>query len=223
MSINDRRLSRRHIIGAASIGAAALWTPRLVRPGAAALAASSSCVLTPEVTEGPYWIANHLTRRDVTDGQSGIPLLLHLSVENAATCRPIQGADVEIWHSNARGVYSGVQGNTTHFLRGHQKTGSKGLAIFKTIYPGWYPGRTPHIHVKVHVGGNTVHTGQLFFKDTVSDSVYRHGAYASHGEPDTANSRDNIYAQAGGTRAQLALRKRSGGGFVGAITMGVKT
>ena len=128
-----------------------------------------------------------------------------------------------IEYASAKGVYSDVQGNTRHFLRGHQKTNSHGLAIFRTIYPGWYTGRTPHIHVKVHVGGNTVHTGQLFFKDAISDAVYRHGAYASHGEPNTTNARDSIYAQAGGGSAQLHLRRRSGAsGYVGTITMGVR-
>src|SRR5205085_2387932 len=84
-------------------------------------AAAGSCILTPEVAEGPYWVPNHLYRRDVTDGQRGTPLILHLYVENASTCKPIAGADVEIWHASAKGVYSDVQGNTRHFLRGHQK------------------------------------------------------------------------------------------------------
>ena len=220
--MKEHKLSRRDALGAAAAGAAGLWVPRLILPHANA-AAAGSCILTPEVTEGPYWVPNHLYRRDVTDGQRGTPLILHLYVENASTCKPIAGADVEIWHASAKGVYSDVQGNTRHFLRGHQKTNSHGLAIFRTIYPGWYTGRTPHIHVKVHVGGNTVHTGQLFFKDAISDAVYRHGAYASHGEPNTTNARDSIYAQAGGGSAQLHLRRRSGAsGYVGTITMGVR-
>src|SRR4051794_40281854 len=62
--------------------------------------AASTCVLTPEATEGPYWIANGLTRRNVTSGQTGIPLWLYLKVEDSSTCEPIKGADVEIWHAN---------------------------------------------------------------------------------------------------------------------------
>ena len=176
-------------------------------------------LLTPGVYNSAYYEHSFLARSmgiEIVEGRD-------LYVENASTCKPIAGADVEIWHASAKGVYSDVQGNTRHFLRGHQKTNSHGLAIFRTIYPGWYTGRTPHIHVKVHVGGNTVHTGQLFFKDAISDAVYRHGAYASHGEPNTTNARDSIYAQAGGGSAQLHLRRRSGAsGYVGTITMGVR-
>jgi protocatechuate 3,4-dioxygenase beta subunit len=183
---------------------------------------AAACTLTPEVTEGPYWIPNKLTRRDVTDGQPGTPLSLHLYVEDASTCKPINGADVEIWHANAGGAYSGVNGNSKHWLRGHQKANAAGLAIFRTVYPGWYPGRTPHIHVKVHVGGREVHTGQLFFSDKVSAAVYAGGAYASHGQQDVKNSGDNIYAQAGSGSALLRLRKRAGRkGYVGTLTMGV--
>src|SRR5438105_1837484 len=80
--------------------------------------ATVSCVLSPEVTAGPYYVANHLTRRNVTDGRPGVPLRLHLTVVDARTCKPIKGADVEIWHADALGVYSGVNGNSKHFLRG---------------------------------------------------------------------------------------------------------
>ncbi|HEY3020086.1 MAG TPA: intradiol ring-cleavage dioxygenase, partial [Solirubrobacteraceae bacterium] len=185
--------------------------------------AATSCVLAPEVTEGPYWIANHLTRRDITEGRAGIPLSLHLTVVDATSCKPITGADVEIWHADAKGVYSGVQGNSGHFLRGHQRADANGRVVFHTIYPGWYRGRTPHIHLKVHVGGSVVHTGEVFFRDAVSGAVYRTSAYRSHGQADTTNANDNIYADAGGSRALLKLTKRSKGkGYVGAITLGVK-
>jgi protocatechuate 3,4-dioxygenase beta subunit len=141
-------------------------------------------------------------------------------VEDASTCRPIAGADVEIWHANAAGAYSGVNGNSKHWLRGHQKADAKGLVIFKTVYPGWYPGRTPHIHVKVHVGGNVVHTGQLFVPDRVSAAVYRTGAYAAHGQQNVKNSGDNIYSQAGAGKAVLHMRNRGGShGYVGSLAM----
>jgi protocatechuate 3,4-dioxygenase beta subunit len=186
--------------------------------------AASTCVLTPEVTEGPYWIANGLTRRDITSGQTGIPLLLYLTVEDSSTCEPISGADVELWHANRLGAYSGVNGNSQRYLRGHQKSTEKGLVTFKTIYPGWYRGRTPHIHVKVHVGGSVVHTGQLFFPDTVSSAVYKTSRYKSHGQADTKNAADSIYADAGGSRAKLRLTRRSGSkGYLGTMTMIVQS
>jgi protocatechuate 3,4-dioxygenase beta subunit len=95
--------------------------------------------------------------------------------------------------------------------------------IFDTIYPGWYRGRAPHIHLKVHVGGTVVHTGQLFFADPISDAVYRTAHYKSHGQPDTTDAKDSIYKQAGGSSALLKLTTRAGSsGYLGAMTLGVK-
>ena len=153
---------------------------------------------------------------------------------NASTCKAIKNADVEIWHADASGLYSGFgsspgQGssNTKRYLRGHQKADAGGKLSFLTIYPGWYRGRTPHIHVKVHVGGDTVHTGQLFFKDTVSDRVYATSHYKSHGEPDTTNAEDSIYKQAGGSAALVALTRRSktslAKGYNGSAVLAVRT
>src|SRR5262245_3879060 len=108
-----------------------------------------ACVLAPEQTEGPYYVEDAAVRRNVTEGKPGIPLSLRLTVVNASNCRAIKGALVEIWHCDAEGVYSGVSQQGTEndlFLRGVQRTGAKGLASFRTIYPGWYPGRTVHIH-----------------------------------------------------------------------------
>jgi protocatechuate 3,4-dioxygenase beta subunit len=149
-------------------------------------------------------------------------LTLRLTVVDASTCRPIKGATVEIWHCDAGGVYSGFgegAGNRT-FLRGAQRTDAKGLARLRTIYPGWYQGRTVHIHVKVHVGGNVVHTGQLYFSDAVTDAVYTRAPYSSRPGRSTRNATDGIYAS-GGRRSLLALRK-SGAGYIGTITMGVR-
>jgi protocatechuate 3,4-dioxygenase beta subunit len=224
MSEQKSPLSRRDAFARLGLGAGAVVVGSRIPGwfGGLGSAQAASCTLTPEVTEGPYWVPNKLTRRDVRDGQAGTPLVLHLYVEDASTCKPITGADVEIWHANAAGVYSGVQGNTKHWLRGHQRTNARGLATFTTIYPGWYPGRTPHIHVKVHVGGNVVHTGQLFMPDAVSAAVYRTGAYAAHGQQDLRNSRDNIYAQAGAGKAVMTMRNRGSKGYVGTLAMGVK-
>jgi protocatechuate 3,4-dioxygenase beta subunit len=200
-------------------------------PGAAgsaepdAAAAASTCILTPEATEGPYWIPNHLTRRNITEGRPGLALRLRLTVVDATRCKTIKGADVELWHADASGVYSGFgsSASSQRFLRGHQRADAHGLVIFDTIYPGWYRGRTPHIHIKVHVGGSVVHTGQLFFNDVTSDAVYRTAKYEGRGEPDTSNAQDMIYRQAGGSKAQLHLSKRSAGrGYVGSIAVGVK-
>jgi protocatechuate 3,4-dioxygenase beta subunit len=178
-----------------------------------------SCVLTPELTEGPYYVTGEKVRRNITDGRAGVPLALALTVVDASTCKPIKGASVDIWHCDALGVYSGVQGNTGTFMRGVQHSDLNGLARFTTVYPGWYSGRAVHIHVKVHIGGNVVHTGQFFFNDALTDSVYARAPYNTRGARDVRDSSDSIYRN-GGSKSLLSVKK-SGSGYVGAITMGV--
>ena len=105
-------------------------------------------------------------------------------------------------------------------MRGVQRTSAKGLALFRTVYPGWYQGRTVHIHVKVHLGGNVVHTGQLYFPDSVTDAVYKKAPYATRPNRTTRNADDSIYRN-GGKRSQVSLRKTNAGVYVATITMGV--
>jgi protocatechuate 3,4-dioxygenase beta subunit len=244
MSTDDLSLSRRGLIGVLGGGVAS------VAFGARALTALgadektvATCVLTPEVTEGPYWIDNKLTRHDIREGKSGLPLVLEFTIVNARTCKPIKNADVEIWHADAGGNYSGFDGGSsgggpggpgggtpqtkTRYLRGHQRSNAVGEAGFLTIFPGWYRGRTPHVHMKVHIGAadRVVHTGQVFFNETIQSSVYRTGVYASRGQADTSHARDMIYAQAGGSRAVARLGPRPGGvrGYLGKIVIGVAT
>src|SRR6266516_7771427 len=190
--------------------------------GPAAVASGAvSCVLTPEQTEGPYYLANEKLRRDITEGRPGVPLLLRLRVVDASTCKPIKGAAVDVWHADAVGVYSGFgsgSGSRT-FMRGIQRTDANGLARFRSVYPGWYQGRTVHIHVKVHVAGNVVHTGQLYFPDSLTDRVFRRKPYNRRGKRTTRNANDSVFVN-GGKRSMLSLRK-SGGAYVAAITMGV--
>ena len=138
---------------------------------------------------------------------------------STSNCKPLKAAAVDIWHADASGVYSGVAGNSGTFLRGVQKTDRNGLAVFETIYPGWYQGRAVHIHVKVHVRGNVVHTGQLYFPDTLTDAVYRRAPYSSRPSRDTRNANDSVFRN-GGKRSLLSLR-RNGTGYLGTIRMGV--
>jgi protocatechuate 3,4-dioxygenase beta subunit len=200
--------------------AAAGWRADEAGAGPAAVASGAvSCVLTPEMTEGPYYLPDEAVRRNITEGRPGTPLSLHLTVVSVSSCKPIAGAKVDVWHADASGVYSGVQGNTGTFMRGIQPTNAKGLALFDTVYPGWYTGRAVHIHVKVHLGGNVVHTGQLFFPDTLTDAVYAKSPYSSRPSRDTRNANDSIFRN-GGSRSMLHLT-RSGSGYVGAIVLGV--
>jgi protocatechuate 3,4-dioxygenase beta subunit len=150
-------------------------------------------------------------------------LLLRLTVVDVSTCKPIKGAAVDIWHCDAAGVYSGTSVQDTEdetFLRGIQKTDARGVATFRTIYPGWYPGRTVHIHVRVSLGGNIVHTGQLYFPDTLTDRVYKRSPYNGRPGRFTRNAADSIFRN-GGSRSMLRLAK-AGAGYTGAITMGVQ-
>ena len=191
--------------------------------GPAAVAAGLvTCILTPEQTEGPYYIANGRLRRDIRDGHRGIALDLRTTVVDASTCRPVKGALVEIWHCDAAGLYSGFGGGASSrtFLRGGQRADAKGVARFTTIYPGWYPGRTVHIHVKVHIGGSVVHTGQIYFNDAVTDTVYRKAPYRSRGARTTRNADDSIFRN-GGNRSQVRLAKAASGGYVATIALGV--
>ncbi len=190
--------------------------------GPAAVASGAvTCVLSPELTEGPYYLAGEKVRRDVTEGKPGTKLALRLTVVDASTCKPIRGASVEIWHADASGDYSGFgagSGNRT-FLRGVQRTGADGMAGFDTLYPGWYPGRTVHIHVKVHVRGSVVHTGQLFFADSVSDAVYRRAPYTKRPNRATRNADDAIFVNGG--RNSIMKVKKQGIGYTASIVMGV--
>jgi protocatechuate 3,4-dioxygenase beta subunit len=224
MDENSTLTRRESLLAAGGLVAAALL-PEVADAASGPAGVSSgaiSCVLTPEMTEGPYYVPSEKVRRTITEGKPGVALDLRLTVVNASTCKPIRNAVVDIWHADAGGVYSGdIAGNPgTNFLRGVQRTDKSGLALFKTIYPGWYQGRAVHIHVKVYLSGNVVHTGQLFFNESVSNAVYKRAPYRTHGTTaDTPNASDSIYRN-GGSRSLLAVQK-AGTGYVGRITMGV--
>src|SRR4051794_13076651 len=224
MSEGRRGLSRREAIAGAAAAGAGAGLFVLLRGGpdeaGSAVSAAPDCVLAPEQTEGPYYIDNHLIRSDIRDGRKGLPLSLRLQVVDASTCKPTRGATVEVWHCDAVGRYSGFNA-PGKFLRGGLRTDSTGHVTFKTIYPGWYQGRTTHIHVKVHVGGEVVHTGQLYFADATTAAVYRsRWPYRSRGQKDTPNSADMVFAS-GGRRSMLRLSK-GGSGYVGRLALGVR-
>jgi protocatechuate 3,4-dioxygenase beta subunit len=178
------------------------------------------CILSPELTEGPYYIDLDRVRSDITEGRPGTPLELTVNVVDGDSCEPIGDAAVDVWHCDASGVYSGVQGDDGTFLRGIQMTDSSGEAVFRTIYPGWYTGRAVHIHVKVHVGGTDTYTGQLYFDGSVTDAVYATDPYSARPGPDTSNESDGLFAQ-GGDQTIVSVSP-AGDGYGGAITLGVR-
>lgn len=219
----DRRLLLR-TLALLPAGAA---LPASVRRAAAeaGLVAANVCLLSPETTEGPFYVDPRLVRRDVTEGRPGVPLGLTLQVVDE-DCQPVAGARVDVWHCDALGNYSGVRqpggvntvGET--FLRGTQGTDGAGVARFATIWPGWYRGRTPHVHLKVFLDAGTVLTSQLFFPDGVSEALYRVAEpYAGRGGPDTPNARDGIARRAG--RAAVARVEGDVSGMAAALVVGI--
>ncbi|AFZ60758.1 intradiol ring-cleavage dioxygenase [Anabaena cylindrica FACHB-243] len=186
-----------------------------------------ACVVSPEQTEGPYFIDEKLKRSDIrsdpADGsvKEGVPLqlTLHLSFLESNACIPLVGAIVDVWHCDALGVYSDVTDRNFNtvgkkFLRGYQLTDAKGNVQFTTIYPGWYQGRTVHIHFKVRTNGRSGQshefTSQLYFDDAVSDRVYSQAPYASKGQRSLKNTDDRIFA-GGGEQMLLKLTKNAQG------------
>jgi protocatechuate 3,4-dioxygenase beta subunit len=227
MDENTPITRRRSLLGLAGLiaaGAGLELAPAAAGAGPAGVASGRiTCVLTPELTEGPYYIAGEKVRRNITEGKPGVALTLKTTVLDASSCKPIENAAVDIWHADAGGTYSGFGAGASSrtFLRGIQRTDATGAASFQTIYPGWYPGRAVHIHVKVHVAGNVVHTGQLFFPDSVTDAVYRRSPYSRRPNRDLRNARDSIYVN-GGSKGLLHVAKR-GAGYLATVTMGVHT
>ncbi len=194
--------------GAASASASAIAT---AAASAAIATALPACVVAPELTEGPYYVDVDLERSDIRTNTSdnapveGATLMLDWIVSQAdgSACMPMEGVVVDVWHCDALGVYSGVQGNAGDFLRGFQRTDANGRASFTTVYPGWYQGRAVHIHFKIRIdpeaSAGFEFTSQLFFDDEFSKGVYATGVYAQKGPQDQLNSTDQIYNQSGGT------------------------
>lgn len=178
---------------------------------------NNSCILTPEVTQGPYYVTGEFVRKNVTEDQEGVPLTLDIQVIDVNTCDPLPAVYLEQWHCNATGVYGGIiangNGNTADasninatFLRGIQKSDTDGVLTFETIVPGHYTGRTPHIHVLAHLnasllenatisGGTIGHVGQLFFDQDLITQVEATAPYNTNTQNLTLNSEDSIMEQ----------------------------
>ncbi len=194
-----------------SASASAAATAIATASAAAIASAIPSCVVVPELTEGPYYLDVNLERSDIRantgDGAISEGAVLELgwivSQVDGDACAPLEGVIVDVWHCDALGVYSGVSGDTGDFLRGHQRTDSNGAASFTTVYPGWYSGRAVHIHFKIRTDPDAAAgfeaTSQLFFDDAFSAEVFSNGVYAAKGTQDTPNDTDGIFGQSGGT------------------------
>ena len=203
--------------------------------GTTASESAGSCMtLMSSVTEGPYYLDGALVRKDITEGKSGVPLTLRLTVVDATDgCTPVPGAAVEIWHCDAWGYYSGYttanpggsapaeseDGSTANdntYLRGYQIANANGVVKFETIFPGWYTPRTCHIHLKVHTGGQKEdgtyeggkvnYTGQLFFDDEIAEQIFTLEPYSKHSGSYTTLDNDMVYDGGGASSGLLTLK-----------------
>ena len=174
----------------------------------------SGCVVRPQQTEGPYFVDESLNRSDIrsdpSDGSikpgARLDLAFKVSRLSADVCAPLAGALVDVWHCDHLGVYSDVEDpdfNTVgkKFLRGYQATGPDGVARFTTIYPGWYHGRTVHVHFKIRSAPSRApgfeFISQLYFDDTLTDEVHARPPYAAKGRRNRRNSEDGIFSRGG--------------------------
>src|ERR1043165_1796781 len=211
-------LSRRNALKLLGIGSAALLATRAPlgeasdftwRIGSRANTALS-CVVRPELTIGPYFVDDQLNRSDIRSDPSegfvkeGVPLGLNIGVFSVGnkSCSPLADAQVDVWHCDAFGVYSdvlqpGFDTRPQRFLRGYQLTDAQGSVHFQTIYPGWYSGRTVHIHFMIHTKGTDGRayefTSQLFFLDALTDTVHAREPYVRKGPRNIRNLQDNIF------------------------------
>jgi protocatechuate 3,4-dioxygenase beta subunit len=236
-------VTRRQAVGVAGAGGAAMLLAKVtgadrllgsVGIAEQAQAQATSCVLIPAKTEGPYFVDEKLNRSDIrTDPgtgatSAGVPLNLTIVVVRAdASCAPVQGAVVDIWHADAAGKYSDIASEGTSgqkYLRGLQATDSGGAANFTTVFPGWYAGRAVHIHFKVRVfsGSSTTYefNSQLFFDPATTNAIYATSAYSSRGTPNVANAADNIYGS-DGSKLLVALSPNGSGGYDGTFVVGL--
>jgi protocatechuate 3,4-dioxygenase beta subunit len=208
----------------------------------AAPASPPACVVRPEQTEGPYFLDEQLERSDIrtdADDRTGrslvlgapLSLLFRVSRVDGAACAPLPGAIVDLWQCDAFGVYSGLRDRNGHFdthsrtfLRGYQVTDAGGQARFTTVYPGWYPGRTVHIHFKVRTPGDGrrahEHTSQLYFDDELTDRIHARPPYDTKGQRNRRNDRDGIFRR-GGDRLLLDLAA-DGEGYAGTFDIGLE-
>lgn len=236
-----------------SNGKASVTTgPSTATPGRSATASSSvatsaattaaatkmpTCVVSPAVTEGPYFVDEKLNRSDIRSDpgtgvvSAGTPLLLGFNVSGVAGagCTALSGAVVDVWHCDALGVYSDASDPSFNtkgkkFLRGSQVTDAAGQVKFSTVFPGWYRGRAVHIHFKVRgaasSGKSYEFTSQLFFQEAQIDEIFANAPYVAKGQGRTKNASDGIFNQ-GGKTLLLPLTK-SGASYAGTFDIGVK-
>ena len=204
--MSNRKVGRREALGVMGAAGAALAFGCGGSPTSPDTSTSTSttttgstnavCAVTPTETAGPYPSLTDIFRSDIRDGKTGTLLALTVKVVNVtAACAAVANANVEVWHCDSAGNYSEYGTETARtYLRGIQTTNSNGEVTFTTIYPGWYQGRATHIHLEVTFNGVSRKVTQIAFPESVNNTVYRSGVYASRGSNPTSNLSDGIFA-----------------------------
>jgi protocatechuate 3,4-dioxygenase beta subunit len=192
-----------------------------------------NCLVTEAQTIGPCHANDAPVRFDVTEGRPGLPTRVAFRLVDAATCKPVPNADIEIWHTDARGIYSGAETDKMCTLddklalgglacRGLQKTDADGVASLLTVYPGWYRGRTIHIHCRIVAGEKELLISQIYFDDSLTDIVHgQHPDYDSRPMRETRNSDDNLIPAEHSENYIFDFEKLAAGALSASITIGV--
>jgi protocatechuate 3,4-dioxygenase beta subunit len=236
MTKNEPAISRRAILtgaGGATLAAGAMAAIGSVQATTSPRAVGKKredgvCFVMPDVVDGPYYRPKAIIRQDITEGHEGIPLEIRVRIVDAM-CRPIARARVDTWQADALGIYSDFpnQGDGLNvatlgqtYLRGTQITDGNGWVTFTSIYPGWYRGRTAHVHFKIYIGGKIRLTAQMYFPDAMNEFIFTTvPGYKRDMVRDTINATDWILEA--GTRHSLAQVKEELDRYVATISYGV--
>ena len=162
----------------------------------------------------------------------GIPLTFTLSVVDVASMTPLTGAAVYAWHCDAEGRYSMYSEGLAeeNYLRGVVETDASGNATFRSIFPGCYRGRWPHIHVEVFAsvadatgGGEPITTSQLAFDQAVCEAVYADARYpgSSANLAELSLTTDGVFSDDGAVHQLAVTTGSNDGGYVSALGVGV--
>lgn len=193
---------------------------------------SPDCLLTTETGPGPFFIPDCPYRIDITEGQKGVGLFIGLKIVNAADCKKIHRAKVEIWQANAKGKYSGFSygddilnfpekpDNPERWLRGWQETDSLGFVEFETIYPGRYRNRTNHIHFRISYQNKTLLYTQIFFPQNLNDLIATIPPY-NQNQKSISNYNDPIIHEYKGCPGCWPKVSSFGNRYIATLTIGV--
>jgi protocatechuate 3,4-dioxygenase beta subunit len=246
--------------GSSSTSAAGTPAATAAAPSAAATSASATPTLTraiaecgveiPQETAGPYpgdgsngpnvLEASGVVRQDITSSfgtststAEGVPLTVTLTLlDNANGCTPLAGAAVYAWHCDREGKYSmydsGLQNE--NYLRGVQEADANGQVTFKTIYPGAYNGRWPHIHFEVFgsmnnatAAGQVLAVSQIALTEAACKQVYASAGYESSAQnfPRTTLKSDNVFGNDGGIYQLATITGSVAAGYAAGLNVTV--